>query len=92
MKKIYVTSKPINHLGLMLFTSLAINIPLMDYDKNLKSLVRKNKKEKEIIEPNYYLMGLLCLLYQFNPSNKLSFFVYISSLIKSTINFIISNK
>jgi len=45
-------------------------------------------------------MGLLCLLYQFNPSNKLSFFgnfdllylVYISSLIKSTINFIISNK
>jgi hypothetical protein len=60
--------------------------------------VRKNKKE--IIEPNYYLMGLLCLLYQFNPSNKLSFFgkivcyniVYISSLIKSTINFIISNK
>lgn len=46
----------------------------MDYDKNLKSLVRKNKKEKEIIEPNYYLMGLLCLLYQFNPSNKLSFF------------------
>lgn len=44
----------------------------MDYDKNLKSLVRKSKKE--IIEPNYYLMGLLCLLYQFNPSNKLSFF------------------
>jgi len=90
MKKIYVTSKPINHLGLILFTSLAINIPLMDYDKNLKSLVRKSKKES--IEPNYYLMGLLCLLYQFNPSNKLSFFVYISSLIKSTINFIISNK
>ena len=26
MKKIYVTSKPINHLGLMLFTSLAINV------------------------------------------------------------------
>jgi hypothetical protein len=26
MKKIYVTSKPINHLGLILFTSLAINV------------------------------------------------------------------
>lgn len=26
MKKIYVTSKPINHLGLLLFTSLAINV------------------------------------------------------------------
>ena len=32
MKKIYVTSKPINHLGLILFTTLAINV-LVSYNK-----------------------------------------------------------
>ena len=28
LKKVYVTSQPINHLGLLLFTCLAINVNL----------------------------------------------------------------
>lgn len=43
----------------------------MDYDNNLKSLIRTKKGQ---IEPNYFLMGSLCLLQQFHPTTKLEFF------------------
>jgi hypothetical protein len=38
-----------------------------DYDNKLKSLIRSNK---EAIEPNYFLAGMLCFFQQFHPTNK----------------------
>ena len=43
----------------------------MDYDNNLKCLIRTKKSQ---IEPNYFLVGCLCLLQQFHPTTKLEYF------------------
>ena len=43
----------------------------MDYDSGLKCLIRA---KKSTFEPNYFLVGCLCLLQQFHPSAKLEYF------------------
>jgi hypothetical protein len=43
MKKVFVTSKHIESLPIILFTTVSMHILTMDYDNNLKSLVRTKK-------------------------------------------------
>jgi hypothetical protein len=45
----------------------------IDYDNNLKCLIRI-KTKKSSIEPNYFLVGCSVLLQQFHPSTKLEYF------------------
>lgn len=40
----------------------------MDFDKKIKSLMRKNPKDP--FEPNYFIYGLIVILNQFHPTNK----------------------
>ena len=68
MKKVYITSKHIESLPILLFTSLSLQIFSMDYDNGLKCLIRAKKSQ---FEPNYFLVGCLCLLNQFHPMTKL---------------------
>jgi len=68
MKKVFITGKHIESLPIILFTSVSLQIFNMDYDNNLKSLIRSKKSQ---IEPNLFLVGSLCLLQQFHPSAKL---------------------
>lgn len=91
MKKVFITSKHIESLPVLLFTTLALQIFNIDYDNSLKCLIRI-KTKKSTIEPNYFLVGCSVLLQQFHPSTKLEYFAYIANYIKSTINFIMINK
>lgn len=44
LRKIYITVRPVNFLPLIMFVMVSLNIPNIDFDRKLQSLVKKNPK------------------------------------------------
>jgi len=62
IKKIYITSNPIDTLPLIMFLMVNSIIMQLDYDTKLNTLVKKLKTDS--FEPNYFIVGLLCFMNQ----------------------------
>ncbi|KAL4459953.1 hypothetical protein ABPG74_003479 [Tetrahymena malaccensis] len=91
IKKVYLTTEPIEGLSLMMLGLLLNNINQMDYCNQLKCLIAK-KSEKVNLEPNYLLNGIIVFMNQFHPSVQEIFTGLIGYFVKSSFNFMQNTK
>lgn len=89
MRKIYVTSQPLEGLPVLLFLFLLAYLPKLDYDSNFGTLVRK--KEGYPLDGTPLAVGLACLLRQFHPAVTRKLLAYLGQFVRTTIQTVFGN-
>jgi WASH complex subunit strumpellin len=65
LRKIYFAEKHSEYLPIILTLVIMTQLPLLDFDTKLNTLVRKNLKDTTF-EPNFMVVGIIALLNQYH--------------------------
>jgi hypothetical protein len=81
VKKIYITSDPVENLPMLMFLFIHYYLPSFQVDKKLNILIKKKKEDQ--IDYFCLLLGTMCFLNQFHFSNTEIFLGLMAQHIKS---------
>jgi len=81
LEKIYVTSGPLKHIGLIMWLFVKSNLQRFNYDSTAQVLVNTNKKE--IVDGVPFVLGVITILRQMHSSEQQEFFQLMAQYIRS---------
>ena len=90
LTKIYITSKPLDELPILLFLFTIACMPRLQYDKNFGCLVRR--KQGDAIDGVPLIVGCSTVLRQFHPSYARKFLAYLGQFVRSNIDFTLTRE
>ncbi|XP_047110859.1 LOW QUALITY PROTEIN: WASH complex subunit 5 [Schistocerca piceifrons] len=88
--KIYITTKNLQYLALLLFLFAISQLGRLHYARNLGTLI--NKKSQEPLDGVPFVVGVQTVLRQFHPEIRNQFILYVSQYVKSYVESGISSK
>eukprot|EP01116_Phalansterium_solitarium_P008575 TRINITY_DN22505_c0_g1_i1.p1 TRINITY_DN22505_c0_g1~~TRINITY_DN22505_c0_g1_i1.p1 ORF type:complete len:1148 (-),score=576.86 TRINITY_DN22505_c0_g1_i1:152-3595(-) len=85
--KIYVTTDPISHIGLIMFMFAISQISVLEYSSHLSILVHKKDKRSYDIAP--LVVGIITILKQFHQHATLKFLALLGQFVRNQINVVL---
>ncbi len=84
LDKIYVTSEPLEDVGLLMCLFVVAHIQRFQYDGAIDCLVSKKKDDN--LDGTPFVVGIITVLKQFHPSEKELFIAYLGQYVRSNID------
>jgi WASH complex subunit strumpellin len=82
--KVYVTSEPIEDIGLLMCLFVIAHIQKFTYDPSIDCLVSKKKDDN--LDGTPFVVGIITVLRQFHPSERELFLAYLGQYVRSNID------
>jgi WASH complex subunit strumpellin len=84
IEKIYITSEPLPHVGLVLFLFVIAHLPRLTYNKDIDCIV--SKKRDDQLDGVPFVVGLVTILRQFHRTEREFFLAYMGQYVRSNVD------
>jgi WASH complex subunit strumpellin len=83
-EKIYITSEPMPHVGLVLFLFVIAHLPRLMYNKDIDCIV--SRKRDDSLDGVPFVIGLVTILRQFHHTEREFFLAYMGQYVRSNVD------